>query len=265
MHPVRIGACGWSYPEWVGPFFPEGTPAGEFLARYAEHFDVVEVDSTFYRIPSRRMVQNWADRTPESFGFALKVPQVITHEKLLVECEGEVHAFTEAIRSLGPKLLCCCLQFPYLNRTKVAGQADFLHRLDTFLGSWPREFPIAVEIRNKSWMNPKLADALRRHQAVLVLTDQAWMPSPLSVMQSFDAVTGSFAYVRLLGNREEVEKLTQRFDHIVVDRSANLAEDAEAIQRLRERVPVLAFVNNHYAGFAPETIRQLRRALGLPT
>lgn len=265
MHPVRIGTCGWSYPEWVGPFYPPGTPSGEFLTRYAEHFDVVEVDSTFYRIPSRRMVQTWAEKTPSGFGFALKVPQVITHEKLLLECRSELDAFLDAVRHLGEKLLCCCLQFPYLNRTKVAGQADFLKRLEAFLDSWPDEIPIAVEIRNKSWMNEKLAEVLRRRGAVLVLTDQAWMPSPLSLVQSFDVVTGSFGYVRLLGNREEVEKLTQRFDHIVLDRSAAIAEDAEAIRKLQQRVPVLTFVNNHYAGFAVETIRQLRHALGLPT
>lgn len=263
MHPVRIGTCGWSYPEWVGPFYPEGTPSGEFLTRYAEHFDVVEVDSTFYRIPSRRMVQNWAERTPEGFGFALKVPQVITHEKLLADCRSDVEAFLGAVRLLEKKLLCCCLQFPYLNRTRIAGQADFLRRLEQFLAEWPREVPLAVEIRNRSWMNPKWAEALRKHQAVLVLTDQAWMPSPLQLVQSMDVITGGFAYVRLLGNREEVERLTQRFDHLVVDRSAAIAEDAEAIRRLCVRVPVLTFVNNHYAGYAPGTIAQLRQALGL--
>jgi uncharacterized protein YecE (DUF72 family) len=83
------------------------------------------------------------------------------------------------------------------------------------------------------------------------------MPSPLSVVQRLDVVTGPFAYVRLLGDREAVDALTPKLDHIVIDRSHQVAAEAEAIQLLRQRVPVVAFVNNHFAGYAPETVRQL--------
>ncbi len=117
--------------------------------------------------------------------------------------------------------------------------------------------PVAVEVRNKGWMTAALADCLRRHKAVWVLPDQKWMPSPLGLVENLDVVTGPFANVRLLGDREAVDELTPTLDHIVIDRSAEIAADAEAIRRLRERVPVLAFVNNHFAGYAPETLRQL--------
>jgi hypothetical protein len=83
------------------------------------------------------------------------------------------------------------------------------------------------------------------------------MPSPLSVVQRLDAVTGPFACVRLLGDREAVDALTPTLDHIVIDRGEQVAADAEAIGLLRRRVPVVAFVNNHFAGYAPETVRQL--------
>jgi uncharacterized protein YecE (DUF72 family) len=83
------------------------------------------------------------------------------------------------------------------------------------------------------------------------------MPSPLSLVERLDAVTGPFAYVRLLGDRETVDARTPTLDHIVIDRGAQVAEDARAIQVLRQRVPVVAFVNNHIAGYAPETVRQL--------
>jgi hypothetical protein len=96
-----------------------------------------------------------------------------------------------------------------------------------------------------------------------VLPDQAWMPSPLSVTRKVDAVTGAFACVRLLGDRAAVEALTPTLDPSVIDRSAQIREDAEGIRLLGERVPVLAFVNNHYAGCAPDTAQQLRQALGL--
>jgi hypothetical protein len=89
------------------------------------------------------------------------------------------------------------------------------------------------------------------------LPDQVWMPSPLSVVQRLDAVTGPFAYVRLLGDREAVDALTPTLDHIVIDRGGQVASDAQAIKLLSRRVPVVAFVNNHFAGYAPETVRQV--------
>jgi uncharacterized protein YecE (DUF72 family) len=263
MHPVRIGTCGWSYKEWAGPFYPKGTAAADFLSSYAERYPVVEVDSTFYRRPNRKMVEGWRDRTPNGFGFSLKVPQVITHEKLLYDCRAEVSAFLSAARVLGPKLLCCVLQFGYFNRKAFAGLSAFLERLQPFLEAWPAEVPLAVEVRNKTWMTAQLADCLRAHRAAWVLPDQAWMPSPLSVVRKVDAVTGPIAYVRLLGDRAAVDALTPKLDHTVIDRTDQIRADAEAVRLLSERVPVLVFVNNHFAGNTPATTRQLREALGV--
>jgi uncharacterized protein YecE (DUF72 family) len=259
MHPVRIGTCGWSYKEWSGVFYPKGLAPGEYLSFLAQHYPIVEVDNTFYRSPARKTVEGWRDRTPPGFAFSLKVPQAITHEKMLLDCGQEVDAFLSAARLLGDKLLCCCLQFAYFNRSKFSSLRAFLDRLEPFLSAWPADVPLAVEVRNKAWMTAALADCLRRHNAVWVLPDQVWMPSPLSLVQraDLDVVTGSFAYVRLLGDREAVDALTPTLDHVVIDRGAEVEMDARAIQVLRQRVPVVAFVNNHYAGYAPETVRQL--------
>jgi uncharacterized protein YecE (DUF72 family) len=257
MHPVRIGTCGWSYKEWAGVFYPKGLRAGEYLAYLAQQYPVVEVDSTFYHSPSCKVAEGWRDRTPPGFAFSLKVPQTITHEKVLLDCGQEVDAFLAAARLLGDKLLCCVLQFGSFNRRKFASLGAFLDRLEPFLAAWPADVPVAVEVRNQTWMAPALADCLRRHNAVWVLPDQAWMPSPLSVVERLDAVTGPFAYLRLLGDREAVDALTPTLDHIVIDRGEQVAEDAQAIQVLRQRVPVVAFVNNHFAGYAPGTARQL--------
>ncbi|HZU38323.1 MAG TPA: DUF72 domain-containing protein, partial [Gemmataceae bacterium] len=166
-----------------------------------------------------------------------------------------------AARLLGDKLLCCLLQFGYFNRSMFVDRDDFLKRLDDYLAAWPTDVPIAVEIRNKPWMGPALADCLRRHQAVWAIADQDWMPAPISAVKKWDTVTGPFGYVRIIGNRAEVEKLTQTFDHVVVDRSAQLRDDAQAISLISQRVPVLAFVNNHFAGHAPATIEELERIL----
>jgi uncharacterized protein YecE (DUF72 family) len=237
--------------------YPAGLPAKEQLPYLAQQYPVVEVDATFHHSPARKTVEGWRDRTPPGFAFALKVPQTITHEKVLLDCGAEVDSFLGAARVLGGKLLCCTLQLSYFNKAKFPSLAAFLDRLEPFLAAWPADVPLAVEVRNKAWMTPALGDCLRRHSAVWVLPDQAWMPSPLSVVRRLDAVTGPFAYVRLLGDREAVDALTPTLDHIVIDRGAQVAEDAEAIKLLAKRVPVVAFVNNHFAGYAPETVRQL--------
>jgi uncharacterized protein YecE (DUF72 family) len=264
MHPVHIGTCGWSYKDWSGTFYPDDLSGGEFLPYYAERFPVVEVDSTFYRSPAPKMVEGWRDRTPDSFGFSLKVPQVITHQKLLHDCRAEVRTFLTAARVLEHKLLCCVLQFGYFNKKAFVSLDAFLERLEPFLDAWPHDVPLAVEVRNKTWLTPQLVDCLRDRQAVLVVADQSWMPAPRDVIGKVDAVTGPFAYVRLLGDRNAVDALTRTLDRVVIDRSEQVNADAEAITQLSGRVPVLVFVNNHFAGYAPATVQQLRQALGLP-
>src|SRR5262249_303133 len=105
---------------------------------------------------------------------------------------------------------------------------------------------------------PKCAnpDGLRRYNAVWVLPDQVWMPSPLRVVERLDAVTGPFAYLRLLGDRQAVDAPTRTLGHVVIARRPEVADGARTIRILRQRVPVVAFVNNHFAGYAPETARQ---------
>jgi uncharacterized protein YecE (DUF72 family) len=264
-HEIRIGCSGWSYADWEGAFYPEGMPAGDYLAYYADRFPVVEVDSTFYRTPGAKMVRGWRDRTPEDFRFAPKVPRVITHEKQLQDCREEVDGFVASILPLGDKLAAALLQMGYFNRGAFASQGHFLDVLDAFLEHWPLDqVPLAVEIRNARWMNEDLATLLQFHGAALTLTEQTWMPTPRQIVEQLDPVTGPLAFVRLLGDRESIEKITQTWDRIVVDRSSDLAETARVIEGLSKRVPAFVFVNNHYAGHAPETVRELRELLGLP-
>ena len=262
-HPIWIGCSGWSYPDWVGPFYPDGMAAGEFLGYYADRFPIVEVDSSFYRVPSKAMVRGWRDRTPDHFRFVLKVPQAITHTKQLRDCEAEVDEFVRAIVPLGDKLTAALLQLGYFNRGAFASVDDFLAVLDTFLAGWPHDLvPLAVETRNPRWVGPKLVEVLRDHNAALTLTEQTWMPRPAQVAAEVDPVTGPLGFVRLLGDRESIEKITTTWDKVVIDRSADLAETAGVIQTMARRVPVAVFLNNHYAGHSPATARDLRALFG---
>ena len=261
MHPVSIGACGWSYRDWLDVFYPKKLTSGQFLGFYAEKYQVVEVDSTFYHAPSQKTVEGWRNKTPPGFGFSLKVPQSITHEKILVDCQPELESFLAAARALEEKLLCCVLQFGYFNQSKFDSGEAFLERLLPFLDGWPVDVPAAVEIRNKTWITSAFLDRLRERKVIFVLTDQAWMPAPLSLVKNLNVVTGPHAYLRLLGDRNEVERLTEKLDRIVVDRTEQINLDAQAIRLMQQSVPVLVFVNNHFAGYTPETIRQLMEVL----
>lgn len=264
-HPILIGCSGWSYPDWEGVFYPPGLQSSEALSFYADRFPIVEVDSTFYRPPTPGMVRSWAERTPREFRFALKVPRAITHDKLLKDCDEEVEGFVSSILGLGEKLSCALLQMGYFNRSAFGTQSDFLKVLDTFLARWPSgQIPLAVEVRNARWINTELASVLTSHGAALTLTEQSWMPTPRQVADQLDPLTGPFAFIRLLGDRQGIERVTTTWDRTVLDRSAELAETADVIQTLAQQAPVYVFANNHYAGHSPETVRQLRRFLALP-
>jgi uncharacterized protein YecE (DUF72 family) len=264
-NPILIGTSGWSYPDWNGVFYPEGMDAADYLGYYADRFDIVEVDSTFYRPPTPRMVRAWRDRTPDDFRFVPKVPRVITHEKQLQNCREEVEGFVGSIEPLARKIPCALLQMGYFNRGAFGSIGQFLDVLDAFLADWPHtSVPLAVEIRNPRWLNADYAAVLRAHNAALVLTEQTWMPRPAEIAARLDPVTGPLAFLRLLGDRDSIEKITQTWDRIVVDRSAELAETAGVIRTLAQRVPTVVFINNHYAGHAPRTVLDLRRLLGLP-
>lgn len=255
---IRIGTSGWAYDDWVGPFYPPGTAKVDYLGQYAGAFDVVEVDSTFYRPPGERMVRGWAARTPAGFGFAVKAPRALTHEKVLAGCEAEMEGLLAGLAPLGPKLRCVLLQFGYFNRAAFAGPRPFFARLDAFLGRYAAQVPLACEIRNRAWLTADYFGLLRRHGVAAALVEHAWLPPIEQLMERQDVVTGPLAYVRLIGDRAGIERTTQTWDRVVVDRSADLRRVAAALRRIAERAEVLVFINNHYAGHGPATCRDLR-------
>jgi uncharacterized protein YecE (DUF72 family) len=269
--PIRIGTSSFSSEDWVGPYYPVGTPPAEFLRLYAREFDTVEVDSTYYAIPSARTVDGWATKTPEDFVLAAKFPRSIVHGgeaatpdpgKVLVPetTAKDRDAFLAVMARLGPRLGTLVLQFPYFNRKAFASAGPFLERLDRFLEALPkRGFSFAVEIRNRDWYRRPFRDVCAKHRAGVVLVDQAWMPHGDEVMEELDPVTSDALYVRLLGDREGIEKLTKTWDRVVVDQSARLTRWAKLLAGLAAKgVRSFVYVNNHYAGHAPATVRTLR-------
>ena len=270
---VRWGTSSFSSPDWVGPFYPPGTTAGAMLPHYATVFDTVEVDSTWYALPSARMIEGWAAKTGPSFLLSAKFPRAIVHggegavpdARLTLDPDATYDlrdTFLERMRLLGPRLGPLVLQFPYFNRDAFPSAGPFLERLDRFLADLPKEgFTFGVEVRNKAWVSPALRGVLAEHGAILVLVDQAWMPMGDEVERRFDPVTGSLAYVRLLGDRKAIEARTTTWEKEVLDPGERLGRWAALLVRLMDRgVKSLVYVNNHYAGHAPPTVRRLRDA-----
>ncbi|MBM3290751.1 MAG: DUF72 domain-containing protein, partial [Candidatus Hydrogenedentes bacterium] len=132
MARVRLGTCSWSTSDWVGKVYSAGTRPTDYIAEYAQRYDTVEIDATFYGTPRQSTVDGWRDRTPESFVFSAKAPQTITHEKFLVGCERDVADFLRAMDTLGPRLGPIVFQFPYYSKKYNVSEGDFLARLAPF-------------------------------------------------------------------------------------------------------------------------------------
>lgn len=268
---VRFGTSSFSSKDWVGPFYPRLTPPGAFLSVYAQHFDTVEVDTTYYALPSARLVDGWHAKTPDDFLLSAKFPKSIVHAGKTFKPDAtrildpdatyeDRDVFLETMRRMGPKLGYLLLQFPYFNRATFPSEGPFLERLDSFLRDLPKEgFRYAVEIRNKAWLKQPFVDLLKRHGATLVLVDQAWMPHGDEVTPRFDVHTGQDCYIRLLGDRKAIEAVTKTWDEEVLDHTDRMLRWSKLIQGLtKQGVRSLVYVNNHYAGHAPTTVRRLK-------
>jgi uncharacterized protein YecE (DUF72 family) len=253
---LRIGTSAFTAAGWEHAFYPAGMKPSEYLAYYATQFDTVEIDSTFYRTPSPSTVNGWYEKTPPGFVFAAKVPGTITHEKVLLDCDQEFDEFIDRIDLLRDKLGPLLLQFPYFNKKVFKSEGEFSARLCQFLERTKgMSCRFAIEIRNRAWLDARFANLLREYNVALALQDQSWMPRLNEIFERFDPITTDFTYVRWLGNRKGIEELTRTWDKTIIDRRGELSEWVEALRRVQKRkIQILAFANNHYAGYGPATV-----------
>lgn len=256
---LRLGTSAWSNPSWEGVFYPAAAKASDYLGFYAQKFDCVEIDNTFYRVPSAAMVQKWATDTPSHFLFTAKVPRIITHDKVMQDCAEDVHLFLKSISILGNKLGPLLLQFPYFNKQVFSSRQGFFKKLKQFLPQLSKEFRWAIEIRNKAWICAELLDILTEHKVSFTLIDQSWMPPIQQLFGKHQLETTDFVYIRWLGDRKGIEKITTSWDRIVVDRRADLEQWIKPVQSfLGKGLRVYGFFNNHYAGHAPASLEMFR-------
>ncbi len=167
---LRAGTSGYSYAPWKGRFYPPRLPAGEMLAFYARHFETVEINSSFYRVPAVATLEKWAGQVPASFRFAFKAPRRLTHDHQLQDSEGAV-AFLQALAGLGER------RGPVLFQLPPRFTVD-LSRLDAFLAALPRDVPVAFEFRHPSWFDEAVFERLRAHGAALCLAQTESLVTP---------------------------------------------------------------------------------------
>jgi uncharacterized protein YecE (DUF72 family) len=258
---IRVGTSAFTAEGWVGSFYPPDMNPRDFLSYYATKFDIVEVDSTYYAIPAKSTVQGWYDKTPPGFQFALKVPSLITHEKMLVDCREDMDYFIETVDLLGEKLGPLLLQFPYFNKAKFQSGKEFLSILKPFLSCLPKDHKFALEIRNKWWLSKDFFNILRDHNVAFALIDQSWMPRPWEMKPDLNVITSDFLYVRWLGDRKGIEAVTKVWDKTIIDKTADLEKWVEVLKKLASgqmKMKTFAFANNHFAGHGPATVEQFK-------
>lgn len=162
---VLVGTSGWSYKEWKGSFYPPKMPAEEMLRFYSGHFSTVEVNNSFYRIPSEKVLAGWAGQVPESFRFVMKASRRVTHNNRLRDEDGSLGYFLRAVNPLGERLGPTLFQLP-------PNFKKDMDRLQGFLAALPKHWPAAMEFRHDSWFDEEVYRALESVGVALVAVDE---------------------------------------------------------------------------------------------
>jgi uncharacterized protein YecE (DUF72 family) len=233
---IRIGTSGWHYKHWKGPFYPPDLPASKMLQFYAERFDTVELNNTFYRLPSEKALKTWRDTVPANFRFAVKGSRFLTHMKKLKDPEPGLEKFLSCITILDGKLGPILFQLPPFLDVNI-------ERLELFLNALPRRLRYSFEFRHPGWHIPAIYKLLRQHNAAFCIFDLAGFQSPIEV-------TADFIYVRLHGPGGKYQGSYS---------DAALATWAERIRKWRKRLAAeYIYFDNDQAGFAAKNAMELK-------
>jgi uncharacterized protein YecE (DUF72 family) len=232
---IFVGTSGWQYRDWAGRVYPRGLPSGRWLERYTGLFPTVELNASFYRLPSTNAFEAWRHRTPDGFVMAVKASRYLTHMRRLVDPRDPVALLWSRARHLGPRL------GPVLFQLPPSFELD-LDRLQGLLEVLPRGMRPAVEVRHRSWLDDRVFDLLDRHGAAFVLADRPGARVP-------SIVTGGWTYIRFhQGTRRSAgyrpDKLRRWADRIAAfpaggvfvyfnnDPGAAAVRDAQTLNRL---------------------------------
>ena len=230
---IYVGTSGYNYPEWKGSFYPADRPPAKMLPYYADRFPTVEINYTFYRMPSERLLAGWTAQVPAGFRFTLKAPRRITHDAKLNDCQDLTQTFCMVAGSLGDRLAALLFQLPPTLKKD-------LRRLESFMDTLPARAPAAFEFRHPSWFDPEVFAALRARGRALCVADSEKLETPVEI-------TSEIGYFRL---RDEGY------------RPDDIAEWARTIGGLQDRCrDVYVYFKHEEKGLGPEFARQLMQHL----
>ena len=237
MAEIRIGTSGWHYKHWCGPFYEAKTPPARMFACYQQQFDTVELNNSFYRLPSEAALSAWFQSTPGNFLFAAKASRYITHRKRLSDPQNAIDHFFTRMQGLGAKLGPILFQLPPRWHANP-------ERLQVFLQALPRDRQYAFEFRDPSWNHEAIYEILRRNRAAYVITEIAGYQSP-------ELLTTDFAYIRLHGPGEKAYQGDYSKDQ--------LAAWAKKIHLWADRLSsIYVYFDNDQAGFAAKNALELK-------
>lgn len=236
---ARVGTSGWQYDHWRGDFYPASLPKRLWFAHYAACFDTVEVDATFYRVPTREVFTAWKAQAPSDFRYALKFSRFATHRKKLRDPEQTLPYFLERSAALGDRTGPLLLQLPPRWRADP-------ERLRAFLSRAPRRLRWAVEVRDPSWLCAPVYRVLSEHGAALCIHDL--LPEHPRLL------TADFTYLRYHG-----VAYGGSYSPRALSREARWI-----VAQLEQGIDVYAFFNNDLGGHAVRNARSLREELGIP-
>jgi len=231
-----IGTSGWHYDDWRNRFYPEKLPKTKWLEFYARHFPTVELNNSFYRLPTENAFANWRDSSPTNFTFAVKVSRFITHIKRLKNSEEAVENFIQRAMILGEKLGPLLYQLP-----------PNMHRndetLESFLSSLPEEMKHVIEFRHQSWLTEEVFEILHKYRAGLCVFDMPSFTCPL-------LATADFAYIRFHGSEDLYSSYYS--DEELADWAQRIADLAVNLDT------VYIYFNNDVEGFAVKNAVTIR-------
>jgi uncharacterized protein YecE (DUF72 family) len=232
---IWIGTSGYNYPEWKGSFYPSNLPAAKMLPYYAARFPTVEINYTFYRMPTEKLVAGWAAQTPSPYKLTLKAPRRITHDSRLKNCGEAVAGFCAVAGTLGDKLGVLLFQLPPNLKMDLG-------LLDAFLDDLPPGAEAAFEFRHESWFDPAVFERLKARRLALCVADSEKLSTPV-------VVTADYAYFRLRDEGYTPQHIADWADTI-----------AKATVACRD---VFVYFKHEEEGKGPEFARILMERLGL--
>lgn len=261
---IYLGTCAWSCDDWRGSFYPEQLPQGRRLEFYAQYFNAVEVDSTFYAVPTSHTVEQWRERTPEGFRFCCKLPRAITHERRLRDSDDPFREFLKRVEGLGEKLGPVLVQLP--PTFKPERDEEALRAFITQLPEWPR---FAVEFRDAAWHAPRIEQMLARHAVSHAWNDITPLEEQTTAAFGFLPETSDLRYIRLLGDLSAKYCVDgtniPRYGSLMWPRDEGLENWTLKIHRhVQAGADVHVFCANHFEGSAPLTAIRLAQRLGIP-